>query len=138
MKAKHVLLTISFLFMLTCIYAGLKGIYKYREYKKRDEIALSNLASNLNVDADWSVIQNEIYCKKIPFGITLDEIRQELSDITPIDIVRTDDVYLYYDLYFLDFDVRLNDMALAFDSENKLKEKLLWTGLGETMPVECS
>jgi|SRR5687767_8587568 hypothetical protein len=138
MKAKHFLLITSLAFILACTYFGLKGIQGYQEYKKRDAIALKNISANLNVAADWSIVRNEIYCNRMPLGISLEEIEQGIGNATPIMIERTHDIYLYYDLYFLNPDIKLRKMFLAFDNEHRLKEKLIWAGFGETMAVQCT
>ncbi len=137
MKVKHFLRTVSFIFILACSYFGLKGFQEYQEYSKRDALALNNISANLNVAADWSVVRNEIYCNRMPLGISLEEIEQGIGNTTPIMIARTQDIYLYYDLYFLNPDIKLQKMFLAFDSEYRLKEKLIWAGFGETMTVQC-
>lgn len=137
MKAKHFLLITSLAFILACTYFGLKGVQGYQESNKRHAIALKNISAKLNVATDWNIVRNEIYCNRMPLGISLEEIEQGIGNATPIMIERTHDLYLYYDLYFLNPDIKLNDMILAFDNEYRLKEKNIWAGFGETMPVQC-
>ena len=123
--------------MLACSYFGLKGFQEYQEYRIRNTNALNEISAKLNVAADWSMVRNEIYCNRMPLGISLEEIERGIGNATPIMIERTHELYHYYDLYFLNPDIKLRDMSLAFDNEHRLKEKSIWAGFGETMSVQC-
>jgi hypothetical protein len=137
MRLKKIFLALAVISLTICVLmVGIK--YKeHEEYTRRSEKALNSLSFSLNIEPSWEKVRYEIYCNILANGKTLDEIQNDLSNLTPINMFVDDKENLYYTVYFTDPYVRLDNVGLAFDSDYRLVDKFRRVGVGDVGPITC-
>jgi uncharacterized protein (DUF1499 family) len=139
MSRKTILLLGLMIIVVVCAVPIGYGFNRYKEYASKSEQALENIAGQLGTEHDWESVQLEIYCHILRDKVALNEIKEELTGVTTIEIVRDDDEYLYFTLYFTDPYVKIDDVGLTFNEDFQLIEKFRRVGLGgsDMAPIKC-
>lgn len=103
------------------------------------EQALNNISRQLGVKNDWASVRFEIYCNILKDKVTLKEITEDLTGVTPFEIGRDDEKYLHYTIYFTDPYAQIDDVGLTFNDQQLLIEKFLRVGLAgsDIAPINC-
>ena len=135
MKTKIIVLVLIIAVLISCFIYLAPTLINMRERSIKSREELNRLSSHLNVDADWDVVSNKIYCDILKEGETLETIESDLSEITSVKMFKEDD--LWYTIYFTEPYVNIDNVGLTFDNNNHLIGKFRRVGLGDVAPINC-
>jgi hypothetical protein len=135
MKIKIIILALSIMVIMLCVIFLTPPLINMRERSIKSSEALDRISAHLDVDADWDVVRNKIYCDILREGETLERIESSLNEITSVTMFKEDD--LWYTIYFTEPYVNIDDVGLTFDKNNHLIGKFRRVGIGDVTAINC-
>jgi len=137
MNIKRIVLSLVILVIFACIALFTVFYNRSKVYKNASNEALARIANQLGVEQNWEIVRQDIYCRIVIEGMTLEEIEEHLTYIADVEVSQNDIEGYEYFIHFTEPYVEIYDLFLLFNENHLLNERKLSVSFGDIIEVNC-